>query len=56
MPARYAPILLGFIRSALMSFLVSAIATFLSAGLSMVLQHLDQRLTAVLADRFPVVR
>lgn len=33
MPARYAPILFGFILSALMSFLVSGIATFRNAGL-----------------------
>ncbi|HEY0920815.1 DUF2798 domain-containing protein [Devosia sp.] len=32
MPARYAPILFGFILSALMSFLVSGIATFRNAG------------------------
>jgi hypothetical protein len=33
MPARYAPILFGFILSALMSFLVSGIATLRNAGL-----------------------
>jgi TM2 domain-containing membrane protein YozV len=33
MPARYAPIVFGFILSALMSFLVSGIATFRNAGL-----------------------
>jgi hypothetical protein len=33
MPARYAPILFGFILSALMSFLVSGIATFRNTGL-----------------------
>jgi hypothetical protein len=33
MPTRYAPILFGFILSALMSFLVSGIATFRNAGL-----------------------
>lgn len=33
MPARYAPILFGFILSAMMSFLVSGIATFRNAGL-----------------------
>lgn len=33
MPARYAPVLFGFILSALMSFLVSGIATFRNAGL-----------------------
>lgn len=33
MPARYAPILFGFILSALMSFMVSGIATFRNAGL-----------------------
>lgn len=33
MPARYAPILFGLILSALMSFLVSGIATFRNAGL-----------------------
>ena len=33
MRARYAPILFGFILSALMSFLVSEIATFRNAGL-----------------------
>ena len=33
MPARYAPILFGFILSALMSLLVSGIATFRNAGL-----------------------
>lgn len=32
MPARYAPVLFGFILSALMSFLVSGIATFRNAG------------------------
>jgi hypothetical protein len=32
MPARYAPILFGFVMSALMSFLISGIATFRSAG------------------------
>ncbi len=34
MPARYAPILFGFILSGLMSFLVSGIATFRAAGLA----------------------
>ncbi|WP_374627995.1 DUF2798 domain-containing protein [Devosia sp.] len=34
MPARYAPILFGFILSALMSLLVSGIATFRNAGLA----------------------
>jgi hypothetical protein len=33
MPARYAPVLFGFILSALMSFLVSGIATLRNAGL-----------------------
>lgn len=33
MPPRYAPILFGFVLSALMSFLVSGIATFRNAGL-----------------------
>lgn len=33
MPARYSPILFGFILSAMMSFLVSGIATFRNAGL-----------------------
>lgn len=33
MPARFAPILFGFILSALMSLLVSGIATFRNAGL-----------------------
>lgn len=33
MPSRFAPILFGFILSALMSFLVSGIATFRHAGL-----------------------
>lgn len=33
MPARYAPILFGFFLSALMSFLVSGVATFRNAGL-----------------------
>ncbi len=33
MPARYAPILFGFLLSALMSFLVSGIATFRNFGL-----------------------
>lgn len=33
MPARFAPVLFGFILSALMSFLVSGIATFRNAGL-----------------------
>ena len=33
MPARFAPALFGFILSALMSFLVSGIATFRNAGL-----------------------
>lgn len=33
MPARFAPLLFGFILSALMSFLVSGIATFRNAGL-----------------------
>ena len=34
MPARYAPVLFGFILSALMSLLVSGIATFRNAGLA----------------------
>ena len=33
MPPRYAPVLFGFILSALMSFLVSGIAIFRNAGL-----------------------
>lgn len=33
MPARYAPVLFGFILSALMSLLVSGIATYRNAGL-----------------------
>lgn len=33
MPARFAPVLFGFILSGLMSLLVSGIATFRSAGL-----------------------
>lgn len=33
MPARLAPIAFGFVLSALMSFLVSGIATFRNAGL-----------------------
>ena len=33
MPARYAPIAFGFVLSALMSFVVSGIATFRNAGL-----------------------
>lgn len=33
MPARFAPILFGFILSGLMSLLVSGIATFRNAGL-----------------------
>lgn len=33
MPARFAPVLFGLILSALMSFLVSGIATFRTAGL-----------------------
>lgn len=33
MPARFAPILFGFILSCLMSLLVSGIATFRNAGL-----------------------
>jgi Protein of unknown function (DUF2798) len=32
MPARFAPILFGFVLSALMSFLVSGVATFRNAG------------------------
>ena len=32
MPARYAPVLFGFILSAMMSFLVSGIATLRNAG------------------------
>ena len=32
MPARYAPILFGFVLSALMSFIVSGIATFRNFG------------------------
>jgi len=34
MPPRYAPILFGFVLSALMSFIVSGIATFRNAGLA----------------------
>jgi hypothetical protein len=34
MPARYAPVLFGFVLSALMSFIVSGIATFRSAGMA----------------------
>jgi hypothetical protein len=33
MPARFAPIVFGFVLSALMSFVVSGIATFRNAGL-----------------------
>lgn len=33
MPAKYAPVLFGFVLSALMSFIVSGIATFRNAGL-----------------------
>lgn len=33
MPARFAPVLFGFILSALMSFIVSGIATFRNFGL-----------------------
>jgi hypothetical protein len=33
MPARFAPILFGFVLSALMSFVVSGIATFRNFGL-----------------------
>lgn len=33
MPARFAPVLFGFVLSALMSFVVSGIATFRNAGL-----------------------
>jgi len=33
MPARYAPVLFGFVLSALMSFVVSGIATFRNFGL-----------------------
>jgi hypothetical protein len=33
MPARFAPVAFGFVLSALMSFLVSGIATFRNAGL-----------------------
>lgn len=33
MPARFAPILFGFVLSALMSFIVSGIATFRNFGL-----------------------
>ena len=33
MPARFAPVLFGFILSALMSFMVSGIATFRNFGL-----------------------
>jgi hypothetical protein len=33
MPARFAPFLFGFVLSALMSFVVSGIATFRHAGL-----------------------
>lgn len=36
MPARFAPVLFGFILSGLMSLLVSGIATFRNAGLSAV--------------------
>ncbi len=32
MPARFAPVLFGFVLSALMSFVVSGIATFRNAG------------------------
>jgi hypothetical protein len=32
MPARFAPVLFGFVLSALMSFIVSGIATFRTAG------------------------
>lgn len=34
MPARYAPILFGFILSALMSFIVSGIATLRNTGVT----------------------
>lgn len=34
MPSRFAPILFGFVLSALMSFIVSGIATFRNAGLA----------------------
>lgn len=34
MPARFAPILFGFILSAMMSFLVAGIATFRNFGLA----------------------
>jgi hypothetical protein len=34
MPARYAPVLFGLILSALMSLLVSGVATFRNAGLA----------------------
>ena len=33
MPARFAPVLFGFVLSGLMSFVVSGIATFRNAGL-----------------------
>ncbi|GAB1478362.1 DUF2798 domain-containing protein [Paracoccaceae bacterium] len=33
MPPRFAPVLFGFVLSALMSFIVSGIATFRNAGL-----------------------
>lgn len=33
MPPRFAPVLFGFLLSALMSFIVSGIATFRNAGL-----------------------
>jgi hypothetical protein len=33
MPARFAPIVFGFVLSGLMSFLVSGVATFRNAGL-----------------------
>ena len=33
MPARFAPILFGFVLSSLMSFIVSGISTFRNAGL-----------------------
>lgn len=33
-PARYAPVLFGFVLSSLMSFIVSGISTFRNAGLA----------------------
>jgi hypothetical protein len=56
MPARFAPVLFGFILSALMSFIVSGIATFRSFGL--VEQFFDLWIGAWLPSwliAFPVV-